>query len=268
MRRGAHRAEKQDVVTTHVSLPIQSDRAASKSAGQSTPLGWLVARLVKAKGDNPAGAALDFIRRDAQDPRAAESLVNALVEAATERKVVSAELDATAIRALNAPTARRVLAIWLMVAEAARPTGDGRGRANSAALWHENLARRARCSVDTVGRAVRALHASGAFKKWQAPPGSPGIARQKTGEGRCYLTYVMQLPRAVVRAVREFWQVRLSPAPRPEALQRPAGGPTRRAHAAPVATAPPAQAPPAQAPPEEAHAARLAALVSLGLKPV
>jgi hypothetical protein len=222
-----------------------------------------VARLVKGKGENPAGAALDFVRRDAADPRAAESLVRALVEAATERKVTSAELDATAIRALNAPTARRVLAIWLMVAEAARPTGDGRGRANSAALWHENLARRARCSVDTVGRALRALHASGALKKWQAPPGSPGIARQKTGEQRCYLTYVMQLPRAVIRAVREFWQVRLSPAPRPEALQRPAGGPTRPAQAAPVATAPPAQAPP-----EEAHAARLAALVAIGLKPV
>lgn len=206
------------------------------SAVRRTALGYHIANLVRGRGKDPEGRVIELVRRDSGDERAAEILVRQLVEAATERHVETGALAAEPLRDITSPYARRVLAVWLIVAEHAR-----NGIANSKILWHEHIARRVRASVSSVERALRDLEASGVLKQWQAPPGTPGVARQEKGEQRCYSTYLLRfLPRALVRAVRDFWTARRSPAPRPEGL--PPRAPQEPARATSEATESPSVA--------------------------
>lgn len=237
--------------------------AALMTKRRETPYGRHIARLVRPpraqheRAIDPAGDVLAFVLEDAGDARAAEVLVRQLVEAATERKVRTVELDAQAVRALNAPPARRTLAVYLIVAELAR-----NGIAHSPSLWLEAIARRVRCKVSSVQSSLRALKASGVLKKWQAPRAKPGVCRN--AEGHAYNHYkLFYVPRAFERAVRKFWERRHAPAPRPEAVPR---APQPHVHGPVVST--PSTAPPGRAPPAEAHEARLGALRMLGLEPV
>ena len=230
---------------------------------RSTPHGRLIARLVRPpralheRPIDPVGDVLAFILEDVGDARAGEVLVRQLVEAATERKVRSVKLSSETERALNAPPARRTLAVYLIIAEHVR-----NGIAHSPSLWLEAIARRLRCSVSSVQACMRSLAASGVLKKWQAPRAKPGVCRN--AEGHAYNHYkLFYVPRSFVRAVRSFWERRWSAAPRPESVPRaPNHVP------GPVAVSTPSTAPPGRAPPAEAHDARLAALASLGLPAV
>lgn len=230
---------------------------------RETAHGRYIARLVRPprpsyeRALDPAGDVLAFVREDAGDARAADTLVRQLVEAATERDVRTVELDAQAVRALNSPPARRTLAVYLIIAEAAR-----NGIAHSPCLWLEAIARRVRCKVSSVQASMRALVASGVLKKWQAPRAKLGVCRN--ADGHAYNHYkLFYVPRSFERAVRKFWERRHAPAPRPEAVPR---APQPHVHGPVVST--PSTAPPGRAPPAEAHEARLEALRKLGLKPV
>lgn len=233
-----------------------------RAAVHRSPLGWHVSNLVCARGADPEGAVVELVRRDSGDARAAETLVSGLVEAATERELETSVERCTLstdgpIRALTSPPARRVLAVWCVVAEYVRNSRI----ANSASLWHDAIARRLRCSVSSVERALNALEASGVLKQWQAPRTTPGVV--KNADGHCYSSYLLfHVPRAVVRTVREFWERRRAPAPRPESVPRAVPHVPAPAMALPPS---PAQAPPAPNIDDGAHDARLAALARLGL---
>ncbi len=219
-----------------------------RASFQREPLGWQVHKLVRGKGDDPAGAFLEFLRRDASDDT--EPLVRSLVEAATERDTHTGKLLATP-RHLNHPVSRRVLATWAIVAQYCR------GHiANSRALWqgHRNAGsaggiggRLGGLAADTVRRYLNMLQASGVLKRWQPPAGTQGVVRQlaEDGEGRCYAMYLVRvLPRALVRAVRSHYERAKREAPPPEALQRstvapPAPAPRKAPPSPRAATAPP-----------------------------
>lgn len=192
-----------------------------RAAVHRSPLGWHVSGLVRGLGNE--GAVFELVRRDTGDPRAAETLVRQLVEAATERVHASSvercklAEDGLPLRAITSPKARRVLAVWCVVAEYLR---NGNHIAQSASLWHAAIARRVRASISSVERALNALEASGVLKQWQAPRATPGVVRN--ADGHAYSSYLLyHVPRALVRTVRAFWEQRRMPAPRPEAVPRP-----------------------------------------------
>lgn len=233
-----------------------------RAALHRSPLGWHASNLVCARGTDPEGAVFELIRRDSDDQRAAETLISGLVEAATERELETSVERCTlspggAIRGLTSPPARRVLAVWCVLAEYVR-----NHIANSKSLWHEAIARRLRCSVSSVERALNALQASGVLKQWQPPRKASGVV--KTADGHCYSQYLLfHVPRAVVRTVRDFWEKRRAPAPRPESVPRASAVPHVQA---PAVVLPPSPGP---APPDigddGAHEAMYAALERLGL---
>lgn len=207
--------------TSHKSAPKSTKRV------HRTPHGKLVSRLVRpARGDEPWRDALELVRRDSGDERAAETLVRQLVEAATERSIETNELDGV-IRELSSPVARRTLAVYLIIAEMAR-----NGIAHSKVLWHQHIARRVGVrDVSSVERSIRALVASGVMKKWHVKNRtSKGVSRSKAGHAYAHYQLFF-MPRALVRAVRDFWARRHAPTARPEALQhapaRAAGPPAR-----------------------------------------
>lgn len=186
-----------------------------------TPLGRRVMHLVRAEGKAPAKDTLAWLAATGTDD--VQALERALREAMCQRDAETSALLASPIRDLESPHARRVLAVWLCVAEMTR-----HHLANSRSLWlgHDEtgkaggIAGRVGVCRRTVGRMLDALEAAGALKRWQAPKDTAGIVRGK--HGYAYNSYLVRvLPKNLARQVRAFWVAQKQQTELPEPTEAP-----------------------------------------------
>jgi hypothetical protein len=172
-----------------------------------TPLGRRIHLLAYGKGDAPAAQQLAWLEQSGTEE--ARALVTQLREAMTQRDAHTADRLDAPVRHLEDPHARLVLAVWLCIAEACR-----HGMANSRSLWlgHDQAGRRGGIagrlggvSRATVSRALDALEASGALKRWKPPAHTSGIVKGLK-HGQTYNVYLVRvIPREVARQVHTFW---------------------------------------------------------------
>jgi hypothetical protein len=189
--------------------------------------------LAHGLGQSPAVQTLAWLAqsRDPEALRLVEQLKEAMVQRGVHKtrdahgNTVKAALAPAPIRHLEDPHARVVLAVWLCVAEACR-----NHLANSRGLWLGNIAARLGVCRWTVGRALDALQASGALKRWRPPADATGVVKGLK-HGQPYNVYMIRvLPRELLRQVHLFYVAQKRRTSAPEMTEAPAAPtPTERA---------------------------------------